>query len=248
MGSIICGVDGTKSAARAVNVARALGAQLGLRLVFVRVVALGTAEEETAAIAEQLEELSASDDWLIEVGHPVDPFGRSFMLVAETDGRIVGLRAFMRWEFVAGDRRFRAVRAVDTATHPDHQGKGIFSRLTLEALDSLRDQADFIFNTPNEKSLPGYLKMGWSDRRPRADPDPCPAPDPVRDPGAVVAFGERARRCAGGRRAPRLRSCWTSGSTGCWRTASGRPASRRRATGVPALAIRRPRRSWTTER
>jgi nucleotide-binding universal stress UspA family protein len=72
MGSIICGVDGTKSAARAVNVARALGAQLGLRLVFVRVVALGTAEEETAAIAEQLEELSASDDWLIEVGHPVD--------------------------------------------------------------------------------------------------------------------------------------------------------------------------------
>ena len=73
----------------------------------------------------------------------------------------MGLRAFMRWEFVAGDRRFRAVRAVDTATHPDHQGKGIFSRLTLEALDALRDQADFVFNTPNEKSLPGYLKMGW---------------------------------------------------------------------------------------
>ena len=93
--------------------------------------------------------------------HLENPFGRSFMLVAEADGRIVGLRAFMRWEFVAGDRRFRAVRAVDTATHPDHQGKGIFSRLTLEALDALRDQADFVFNTPNEKSLPGYLKMGW---------------------------------------------------------------------------------------
>ena len=83
------------------------------------------------------------------------------MLVAEADGRVVGLRAFMRWEFVAGRRRFRAVRAVDTATHPDHQGRGIFSRLTLEALDGLRSEADFIFNTPNEKSLPGYLKMGW---------------------------------------------------------------------------------------
>ena len=23
------------------------------------------------------------------------------------------------------------------------------------------DEADFVFNTPNEKSLPGYLKMGW---------------------------------------------------------------------------------------
>ncbi len=93
--------------------------------------------------------------------HLENPFGRSFMLVAETDGRIVGLRAFMRWEFMARDRRFRAVRAVDTATHPDHQGRGIFSKLTLEALDALRDQADFVFNTPNEQSLPGYLKMGW---------------------------------------------------------------------------------------
>ena len=93
--------------------------------------------------------------------HLENPFGRSFMLVAETDGRIVGLRAFMRWEFATGDRRFRAVRAVDTATHPDHRGRGIFSTLTLEALDALRDQADFVFNTPNEQSLPGYLKMGW---------------------------------------------------------------------------------------
>ena len=56
--------------------------------------------------------------------HLENPFGRSFMLVAEADGRIVGLRAFMRWEFVAGDGAFRAVRAVDTATHPDYPGAG----------------------------------------------------------------------------------------------------------------------------
>lgn len=94
--------------------------------------------------------------------HRDNPFGRSLMLIAEADGRIVGLRAFMRWGFVAGDSRYRAVRAVDTATHPDYQGRGIFSRLTLEALDALRGEIDFVFNTPNEKSLPGYLKMGWS--------------------------------------------------------------------------------------
>ncbi len=93
--------------------------------------------------------------------HLENPFGRSYMLVAEADGQLVGLRAFMRWEFTAGDRRYRAVRAVDTATHPAYQGQGIFSRLTLESLDELPDQADFVFNTPNEKSLPGYLKMGW---------------------------------------------------------------------------------------
>jgi GNAT superfamily N-acetyltransferase len=93
--------------------------------------------------------------------HLANPFGRSFMLVADDDGRIVGLRAFMRWRFHAGDGEVRAVRAVDTATHPDYQGQGIFSRLTLAALDELAGDADLVFNTPNERSLPGYMKMGW---------------------------------------------------------------------------------------
>jgi GNAT superfamily N-acetyltransferase len=95
--------------------------------------------------------------------HVSNPFGRSFMLVADLDGQIIGLRAFMRWTFRAGERIHRAVRAVDTATHPDFQGKGIFSRLTLAALDELKNDVDFVFNTPNDQSLPGYLKMGWRE-------------------------------------------------------------------------------------
>ncbi len=56
------------------------------------------------------------------------------------------------------------MRAVDTATHPDAQGRGVFSRLTLGALDELRDEGvSFVFNTPNERSRPGYLKMGWRE-------------------------------------------------------------------------------------
>ncbi len=93
--------------------------------------------------------------------HVENPFGPSMMLVAETDGRIVGLRAFMRWRFVSGSRELSAVRAVDTATHPDHQGRGIFSRLTREALEVLKLDTDLVFNTPNDNSLPGYLKLGW---------------------------------------------------------------------------------------
>jgi GNAT superfamily N-acetyltransferase len=93
--------------------------------------------------------------------HLDNPFGRSFMLVAEDAGRVVGLRAFMRWRFVFDGGEVRAARAVDTATHPDYQGRGIFTRLTLAALEELRGEADLIFNTPNDKSMPGYLKMGW---------------------------------------------------------------------------------------
>jgi GNAT superfamily N-acetyltransferase len=92
--------------------------------------------------------------------HLENPFGRSYMLVAEQDGWIIGLRAFMRWR-LRGERMVRAVRAVDTATHPDHQGKGVFRSLTLRAVEELRDETDVVFNTPNQNSLPGYLKMGW---------------------------------------------------------------------------------------
>ena len=69
----------------------------------------------------------------------------------------------MRWRFRAGERALAAVRAVDTATHPDFQGMGVFSRLTRAALDAMEGQVDLVFNTPNGKSGPGYLKLGWRE-------------------------------------------------------------------------------------
>lgn len=96
--------------------------------------------------------------------HDENVFGPSPMWVATAGGDVVGLRAFLRWHLRRGDDDLRAVRAVDTATHPDHQGKGLFTALTLEALDAVRDAGvDLVFNTPNDKSLPGYLKMGWRE-------------------------------------------------------------------------------------
>lgn len=94
--------------------------------------------------------------------HEENAFGPSPAWVARDGDRLVGFRTFMRWEFLDGDRVIRAARAVDTATHPDYQGRGIFKRLTLHALDELQAEGvDFVFNTPNDQSRPGYLKMGW---------------------------------------------------------------------------------------
>ena len=96
--------------------------------------------------------------------HIENPFGKSLVLVAEYDNAIVGVRAFMKWQWRLGESKFSAFRAVDTATHPDHQGKGIFKKLTLAALDVAKENGDdFVFNTPNSQSKPGYLKMGWKE-------------------------------------------------------------------------------------
>lgn len=94
--------------------------------------------------------------------HVNNPFGRSLVLVAVENGIIAGVRAFMSWKWQYLNKTYLSYRAVDTATHPDFQGKGIFKRLTLKALELATQQGDqFIFNTPNEQSRPGYLKMGW---------------------------------------------------------------------------------------
>jgi GNAT superfamily N-acetyltransferase len=97
--------------------------------------------------------------------HRDNPAGASYELCAydPASGEIAGLRTLMWWSLRAPDGSpCRAVRAVDTATHPDHQRRGIFSALTRYAIEDLRGQGvPFVFNTPNRNSLPGYLKMGW---------------------------------------------------------------------------------------
>lgn len=94
--------------------------------------------------------------------HEQNSFGTSYVLLGLKETELIGIRAFMQWRWQKGDQIWTAYRAVDTATHPEHQGKGIFKKLTLQALDDVAQKSEcFIFNTPNEKSRPGYLKMGW---------------------------------------------------------------------------------------
>jgi glycosyltransferase involved in cell wall biosynthesis/GNAT superfamily N-acetyltransferase len=101
---------------------------------------------------------------LLDWKHRTNPFGASPGWVAMHDDDVIAVRLFMRWRFVRGGKSLSAVRAVDTATHPDFQGRGLFTRLTQTGLDAcLDDGVDFVFNTPNAQSRPGYLKMGWRD-------------------------------------------------------------------------------------
>ncbi len=95
--------------------------------------------------------------------HFENPFGESPIWLATDAGRIVGVRALMRWELsLAGGSVLSMVRAVDTATAPTHQGQGIFTRLTKAAIEASKSNGvAAVFNTPNDQSRPGYLKMGW---------------------------------------------------------------------------------------
>jgi GNAT superfamily N-acetyltransferase len=122
-------------------------------------------EAQVLALAERTLGWGPEPRWadLFRWKHDENAFGVSPRWVAVDDGRVVGFRVFLRWEWVDADGvTHRAVRAVDTATDPAYQGRGIFTRLTKAALEDLRaDGVGFVFNTPNDQSRPGYLKMGW---------------------------------------------------------------------------------------
>lgn len=110
------------------------------------------------------------DDDLVRTGSQADffrwkhldgPSGRSFMFVAEIDGRLIGFRSLMAWRLIGGDRVVRAAQGADIATHRDYRRIGLFSRLTRESDAIIGDAVDLYFGTPNDQSLGLTMKMGW---------------------------------------------------------------------------------------
>ncbi len=94
--------------------------------------------------------------------HQHSPFGESLGFVARAATGLAGMRVFMRWTWYSQGAAVPCVRAVDTATHPDWRRRGLFKQLTKRGLeDAAENGVRAVFNTPNEKSLPGYLKLGW---------------------------------------------------------------------------------------
>lgn len=107
---------------------------------------------------------STFDRELFRWKHETNSFGRSLIMVAESRGGLVAVRPFMRWRFAKQGETLSATRAVDTATRPEARGQGLFRTLTESGIEVLKDEGvDIIFNTPNEQSRPGYLKMGWRE-------------------------------------------------------------------------------------
>jgi hypothetical protein len=94
--------------------------------------------------------------------HIQNPFGQSPGYVATEGKKIIGVRLFLKWNFTFEGNLISAIRPVDTATHPDARGLGVFKKLTQHGIAEVNaNGSHIIFNTPNQNSLPGYLKMGW---------------------------------------------------------------------------------------
>jgi len=90
-------------------------------------------------------------------------FGESIKIIAEYRKEVVGVRLLWPWDLMADGKVTKAFHPVDTVVKDTFRGKGIFSAMTLKGIDIARSQkAGLIYNFPNQNSLPGYLKLGWT--------------------------------------------------------------------------------------
>ena len=90
--------------------------------------------------------------------HMASPFGPSVLMVAETDGEVIGFYAYMAWRFRAQVGVLTTMRGVDLAVHPAHRRRGV--SLAIRAEPEFSDDVAFFWSNPNEPSRPGSLMAG----------------------------------------------------------------------------------------
>lgn len=82
-------------------------------------------------------------------------YGDSYIILVYVDNKLIGIRSFWRND-IEGNISYQPC---DTAVSKDYRGRGMFSKMSLIALEQI--DHGFIYNFPNENSLPGNLKLGW---------------------------------------------------------------------------------------
>ncbi|WP_313692253.1 GNAT family N-acetyltransferase [Halorarum halobium] len=178
-----------------------------------------------------LGERPRGEDWF-EWKYESNPYVDHVPIVlAEHEGELVGARSFFALPMSVGRRRHAALQPCDTMVRRAHRRRGLFTRMTEEAIDRYeREEPAFFFNFPNEATLSGNRKLGW--RVVGQDPRHYR----IEDVGTLVASrtDNPGLRLAGAVSTPvvagynRLRQAMASRSS---------DVSVRRASGVPADAL-----------
>jgi len=94
-------------------------------------------------------------DWL----YYQNPFGRLYCSLAMDEELIVGQYIVIPVDFFINGCRIRGGLSLNTFTHPDYRGKGIFTELAENVYSLLEaDGSAFTVGLPNDNSRPGFLK------------------------------------------------------------------------------------------
>lgn len=91
-----------------------------------------------------------------------NPFGQSILACVKDQDKIVGCVAFGMQEFILNNKKVKGAISFETFVHPNHQGKGVFSKLLSLAESRAKViNIDLFLNFPNSNSLKGFTNKDW---------------------------------------------------------------------------------------
>jgi len=103
----------------------------------------------------------AKDDWTWQ--YHSNPYGQS-SIVCEYGQEMVGFYGVVLRPLMIQNHETMAGHVMDVMTHPEHQGKGIFTNAAKAAFASSRARGvSVFFGFPNKKALPGHRKVNWKE-------------------------------------------------------------------------------------
>ena len=91
-----------------------------------------------------------------------NPFGKSLILVAVKEEKIVGHEALWYMPLSVDGINQLSYQSVDSMVHPDYRGRGIFNNLIARSMEVCSTlTCPIIFGFPNRSSYKIYTKFGW---------------------------------------------------------------------------------------
>ena len=105
------------------------------------------------------------DSTIIEQRYLQNPVGDLCMFVALEENRIVANYSVSPAYIQLDDKKFKCALSLNTMTHPDYIGKGLFVELARKLYDSLRNESyGMVYGFPNYISNRTFCtKLGWKD-------------------------------------------------------------------------------------
>ena len=86
-----------------------------------------------------------------------NPVGEATLFVAENENQIVSQYVVIPQKYISGNEIYNGSLSVNTITHPDHRGKGLFTKLAeLNYAECKRNAIDFTLGFPNKNSVTGF--------------------------------------------------------------------------------------------
>jgi hypothetical protein len=87
-----------------------------------------------------------------------------FIALDEAGNAAAFYGVYPQWVEYQG-KRYLAAQSGDTMTHPQHGGKGLFTKLAQLTYELAKNEGiQFVFGFPNKNSYPGFVrKLNWTD-------------------------------------------------------------------------------------